>query len=88
MEISLFKEEQEQNKESRKFLGNSISLLGICYDENINNDTKLLEEVTKNSALYETSSQFVSCSNQFKTKYEKTRRSIKKIIQDKNSFSV
>ena len=47
-DIPIARVEQEQNKESNEFLGNSVSLVGICNDENINNDAKFLEDVKKN----------------------------------------
>ena len=74
---------QEPNKESNHFSGNSISLVVICDEKNINNNGKFFEELKKL-----TSPQFASSKNQLKTIYEISMHSIKKKITGKDSFAV
>lgn len=77
-DIPIERAQQQQNKESNKFLGNFISQVGACNDENINKNAKFIEVKKKESC--EISPQFASLGNQFKMTYKKARRSITKTV--------
>ena len=78
-DIPIVRAQQEQNKESNKFLGNSISQVEICNDENINSNAKSVDEVKETFELFDTSPQFAFFRNQFK-KHKKARRNITKTV--------
>lgn len=71
--------EQVQNKESNKFLGNSISQVGICNDENINSNARSVEEVKETFELCDTT-QFAFFRNQFKKHTKKPDTVLQKLL--------
>ena len=78
-DIPIVRAQQEQNKESNKFLGNSISQVGICNDENINSNARSVEEVKETFELCDTT-QFAFFRNQFKKHTKKPDTVLQKLL--------
>lgn len=73
---------EEPVRESNTVTGNTVSLVGISENEDINKDARFLDEISKIFNSYETSTQFTSARNQIEVAYQSARRSLKKRIRN------